>query len=509
MAIEKDLFLIKDNAESYITKLTLNLEDNLKKSKSLFKELRKNLKSREKELASAINANFKGEIDSTKKYIERYLGQLGRIGDFKGYMELFVRNSEIEILSSTGYRDELIKESCCGCEEFLIRNPTIEVSAVDEAKKFLAKLSGGDGGAKSKVSKQSSGKYGKSSGGGSGKMPPSYVQNLNTNAQINSQFTMSKKDSAGVVGGDRNPDGSTKSKASDNAMIPVGRPKFCTGGVSKRDSSYDQSDHGAAIGKKKIPSNNFNMTGNFGCAPLQQKASITSKHSERLTESRDLKKLNKQNNIGGSLGAKTYDTAKQIKNYNAGYSSNQNLNNGQSQNLLKVNSYEPGRFGSSARLDTQFEINYLDCEKVSICATTNTNVRDTDIKSEKNFETPRLEDVSQKSIGDKKSVKPKKSKKAENAWDKNPIASKPPSRKSKVGTKNTKDGIAKTETKSPPRAKNYKDFAVKTHSQNSKDDTNKPRKSASTGVFNVELDLTNSPMRNQTNISAIPGQHMA
>jgi hypothetical protein len=387
----------------------------------------------------------------------------------------------------------------------LIKNPTIEVSAIDEGKKFLAKLSGEPSSAKSKPTKASSGKYGKSSGG-SGKMPPSYVQNLNSNVQINSQFTMSKKDSAGIVGGDRNPDGTAKSKGTDNAMIPVGRPKFGTGGVSRRDSSYDKLDHGAAISKKKIPSNNFNVTGNFGCAPLQNKASNANKHSERLTESRDLKKLNKQNNIGGSLGTKTYDTAKQIKNYNDGYGCNQNLNNNQNPNLKKVNSYEQGRFGASTRLDTQFEINYLDCEKVSICATN--TVRDTDMKSEKNFETPRMDDVSQKSIGDRKSVKAKKSKKCENAWDNNPIASKPPSRRSKVGNKSTKDGTDKTETKSPPTTKNYKDFAVKPNSQNSKDET-KPRKSASTGVFNVELDLNNLPMRGETNISAIPGQHMA
>lgn len=77
---------------------------------------------------------------SLQKQREKYDSQTDSIKNFQDYIEIFKSHSEIEILSSGLYRDDLISQANSEPMELMTKNPFIEVSIQDEVKKIVAKF---------------------------------------------------------------------------------------------------------------------------------------------------------------------------------------------------------------------------------------------------------------------------------------------------------------------------------------------------------------------------------
>lgn len=315
----------KLKAESKIIDLRKKLKTNLKKLKTVFKEIKKYINSRIVDLEDTIRKSFDDQIDITTIVLQEYSNHLGSIEVFKNYMKDFVESNEISILSEASCRDEFFEDIIKPVKQFQNKDPTIEISPHDECKRILTIFTPDFSKQKVKTKEKTV------------QNPNKQIKNISktpttTSSGINSQVTSTDKTTYAAA--KRNP----ITSPSNNSM---GYTTHTSTMAKKEAANFVSANPNLERNSTVNPENLMRVYANRG---------TSQRHSDRLVESRDLRKQNKKNNINKpnvDLNAKKMTESTPFP-----------------EDKLNV-FYEPQHMRAVGNQENKFEINFLHSEKIS------------------------------------------------------------------------------------------------------------------------------------------------
>ena len=120
------------------------LKDSEKKNsddlKSCFNQIKNLISEREKELENTIKKSFDIEYKIIVNFLQRISNQQDMINEYKNHIQNFTQISKIDILKSSIFRDELIKECLKPIKNFTKNDPIIEIGIFKELSNLIKKF---------------------------------------------------------------------------------------------------------------------------------------------------------------------------------------------------------------------------------------------------------------------------------------------------------------------------------------------------------------------------------